>query len=175
MEETFHPAIHKYRSTRRYLQAIRNRNPEILRSKEKERRCFDLQIDKFIKQMTTHSIHRVSSICMWELYSSLKHRYKKLFLYKNAESTHIPSKCVILVTSGGIDKDHLLKETQRSTFFHLFHKSRQSTNQGCQWYPPSVVSYILDFEQLLQQMYQEPAVNQICTRQQCAISQKVDT
>jgi hypothetical protein len=34
--------MHKYRSTMRYLQAIRNRNPEILRSKEKECRCFDL-------------------------------------------------------------------------------------------------------------------------------------
>lgn len=115
--------------------------------------------------MNTRSIHGVSSICMCELYSSLKHRYKKMFLYKNEESTHVPLKCVILVTSGGIDKDHLLKETLRSTFSLLFHKPQQSTNQGCQWYPPSIVSYILGFEQLLQQMYLEPAVNQIYTGQ----------
>lgn len=173
-ERDFLSPLHKYRSTRGYLQAIRNRNPEILRSKEKECRCFDLQIDKLVKQMTTRSIHRVSSICMWELYSSLKHRYKKMFLYENAESTQVPLKYVILVTSGGIDKDHLLKETLRSTFSLLFHKSRQSTNQGCQWYPPSIVSYRLGFEQLLQQMYLEPAVNQIYTGQQCVISQKLD-
>lgn len=87
---------------------------------------------------------------------------------------HVPLKYVQLVTYGGIDKDHLLKETLRSTFSLLSHKSQQNTNQGCQWYPPSKISYILGFEQLLQQMYLEPAANQICTAQRCVIAQKLD-
>lgn len=165
--------INKWKSIKRHLQAIRNRNSEILRSKKKECWCLDLHIDRFIKRNVIHSIHRVSSVCTCKLYS-LKHRYQKLLLYENAKSTHVPLQYVKLVTSGGIDKDRLLKETLRSTFSLLFHKSRQSTNQGCQRYPPSMISYILGFEQLLQQMYLEPATKQICAGQQCVIVHKLD-